>query len=263
MAQVQDFDAGAYARFATNQFARGKAMLEGLEIQGTEAVLDLGCGPGMLTALLASRVPEGRVVGIDASASMIALAKARQIPNASFFVMDATKIPFEDAFDLVFSNSVFHWIEDHEALLRAILRALRQGGLLRAQFMGRSGTTLREVARSLCQEAPYRAHFKDFRWPRVSFKREEYLEILSKVGGFKDISVWEEESQNVFEDAEHLKGWLSSMHRTIYTEPLPEDLREPFFRAFLERALKAAQKRTDGKLVLGPGVRLQVRAKKA
>jgi len=93
---------------------------------------------------------------------MIELAKAQGIPNALFLVMDATKILFENTFDIVFSNSVFHWIEDHEALLKAILRALKNDGLLRAQFMGHSGSTLQEVARPSCQEKPYRGYLKGF-----------------------------------------------------------------------------------------------------
>lgn len=262
MPQVLDLDADAYARFATNQFARGKKMLDELELQGTEAILDIGCGPGTLTRLLAEKVPHGRVVGIDASASMIELAKAQAIPNASFSVMDATKMPFEDTFDLVFSNSVFHWIEDQEGLLKAVKRALKQGGLLRAQFMGRSGSTLRDVARFLCQQDPYRAYLQDFRWPRVNFDEQTYRDLLSRVGGLQDVSVWEEKSENVFEDEEHYKGWLSSMHRKIYTEPLPESLREPFFSAFVERALGLIQRRKDGRLLFGPGLRLCVRARK-
>lgn len=108
MSEIFDLDADAYARFATNQFARGKKMLEEMEIQGAETVLDIGCVSGTLTRLLTQTVPQGRVVGIDTSASMIGLAKAQGIPNASFLVMDATKILFENTFDIVFSNSVFH-----------------------------------------------------------------------------------------------------------------------------------------------------------
>ena len=179
--------------------------------------------------------------------------------------MDATKILFENTFDIVFSNSVFHWIEDHEALLKAIFRALKNDGLLRAQLMGHSGSTLREVARPLCQEEPYRVHLKGFSWPKVRFGIEEYAELLFRIGGFRDIAVWEEESENVFEDEEHLKGWLASMHRKIYTDPLPEPLRGLSFEAFLERAIRSAQyqKRRDGRLVLGPGVRLHLWARRA
>lgn len=64
--------------------------------------------------------------------------------------------------------------------------------------------------------------------------------------------VWEEESENVFEDEEYLKGWLASMHQKIYTDPLPDPLRGPFFEAFLERAIRSAQnqKRRDGRLTM-------------
>ncbi len=116
---------------------------------------------------------------------MIELTKAQGISKALFLVMDATKILFENTFNIVFSNSVFHWIEDHRALLKAILRALKKGGLLRAQFMGHSGSTLQEVARPLCQEEPYRAHLKGFSWPKVRFSIEEYTERFSEIEAFE------------------------------------------------------------------------------
>lgn len=226
MSQTLDLDAEAYARFATDQLARGKEMLNEISLKGDETILDIGCGPGTLTKNIAERVPNGKVIRIDASPSMIVYAKALGIKNAEFFVIDATKIPYENTFDLVFSNSVFT-----------------------------------QLAKELCQKESYKTYLKDLTWPKARFTKEKYQALLEHPGGFADIEVLEKESERILENEEHLKGWLSSMHRKIYTESLPEPLREPFFKAFVEGAVCSVSKTYDGKLSLGKSFRLHVKAR--
>lgn len=259
-----DLDANAYATYATLQLANGKEMLAELALRGDEQVLDIGCGPGILTALIAQRIPHGHVTGIDASPAMITYAKNQAPPNATFQVMDAARITLpENHFDLVFSNACFHWIEDQQGLLTGIRRVLKAHGLLRAQFLGHEASIIRETAKALCQSEPYSSYLKDFTWPKVNFRKEDYLALVRQVGGFEEVEVWETETQRAFNGEAHLEGWLSSMHRAIYTEPLPEPLREPFFQELVRRVLAAATKSADGTLTLGRGCRLHVRAKKA
>ena len=85
-------DGEAYARASRHQKSWGEALLQELTLQGTERVLDLGCGDGVVTAWLAARVPHGSVVGIDKSASMIAKAQQLQGPNLAFRVMPMERL---------------------------------------------------------------------------------------------------------------------------------------------------------------------------
>ena len=92
-----------------------------------QSILDLGCGTGILTVQL-KKLAEV-VIGVDSSESMIKRAQ-QQYSDIKFIVSDALALPFEEQFDVVFSNAVFHWITDHNALLNNIHKVLKPGGCL-------------------------------------------------------------------------------------------------------------------------------------
>ena len=96
-------------------------------------VLDVGCGPGTITAGLARRA--GRVVGLDMSAEMVesarSLATREGVGSAVFEVGSAYELPFEGAtFDVVYAHQVLQHLGDPVAALREFRRVLRPGGLV-------------------------------------------------------------------------------------------------------------------------------------
>lgn len=121
----------------------GKGLLEFVESDPQQAILDLGCGTGTLTGELALRA--ARVVGVDASPEMIAAAR-RAFPQLEFLVADALELPFGAEFDVVFSNAVFHWLPDHDRLLKNIHRVLKPGGRLVCEFGARGNVARIEDA---------------------------------------------------------------------------------------------------------------------
>ena len=125
------WDASAYDRRHGFVAEYGRALLELVPDDPALSVLDLGCGTGTLTVQLAAN--GRRVVGADSSPEMIERARA-QYPGIDFRVCDALALPFDGEFGAVFSNAVFHWIGDHDALLQNIRRALKPGGLLICEF---------------------------------------------------------------------------------------------------------------------------------
>lgn len=101
-------------------------------------VLDVGCGPGSITLDLARRVAPGEVVGIDASASVIASARAAAEAagdsRTRFETADATRLPFDaDAFDVVHAHQVLQHVPDPVGVLREMARVTRPGGLVAAR----------------------------------------------------------------------------------------------------------------------------------
>ena len=104
---TQTWDASRYAANAGFVPALGQPVLELLQPRRGERILDLGCGDGVLTEKLAEAGAE--VVGVDSSADMVAAALRRGLDAR---VKDATKLPFDQEFDAVFSNAVLHWIKD-------------------------------------------------------------------------------------------------------------------------------------------------------
>lgn len=109
----------------------GKDLLSFIPARKEQSILELGCGTGTLTAQLAKL--GGRVLGIDGSPEMIERA-SKEYPKLEFRCIDACNLPFYEEWDVVFSNAVFHWINNHDLLLQNIYRALKPKGLLICEF---------------------------------------------------------------------------------------------------------------------------------
>jgi trans-aconitate methyltransferase len=118
-------------RFVSNY---GADVLQWLAPVQGENILDVGCGTGDLAAKI--QETGATVLGIDASANMVELAK-KEYPNLIFKQKDASKLTYKNEFDAVFSNATFHWIEDQQGLLEGIYKSLKHGGRLVAEFGGK------------------------------------------------------------------------------------------------------------------------------
>jgi trans-aconitate 2-methyltransferase len=121
------WDPVQYRRYATE---RGRPFIDLITRIGASApqrVVDMGCGPGELTALLARRWPEARVEGIDRSEEMIAAASA---PGVTFALGDAATWTPGPAVDVLVSNATLQWVPDHLAVLERWASAMPAGGWL-------------------------------------------------------------------------------------------------------------------------------------
>ena len=112
----------------------GSDLVSLLEPRAGEAILDLGCGTGHLTARIAES--GARVTGADRSAEMVAAARAAY-PNLKFEICDARNLAFQEEFDAVFSNAMLHWIHEPDLVLQGVARALRAGGRFVAELGGK------------------------------------------------------------------------------------------------------------------------------
>jgi trans-aconitate methyltransferase len=126
----QHWDPERYQRNAGFVAALGEPLLALLAPQPHERILDLGCGDGTLTALIAARAS---VIGVDASAEQVAAARARGVAAE---VVDGTRLDFTAEFDAVFSNAALHWMRDPDAVIAGVWRALKPGGRLVAECGG-------------------------------------------------------------------------------------------------------------------------------
>ena len=101
---------------------------------GHEAILDVGCGDGKITAEVAKAVPNGFVLGADSSTAFIDYARSHYplsiYPNLQFEQMDARRLAYNRQFDIIFSNATLHWVDDHRAFLAGCRRLLKPGGKL-------------------------------------------------------------------------------------------------------------------------------------
>lgn len=179
----------------------GKGLLESVPKNDEQAILDLGCGTGILTVQLAELC--NKVIGVDSSQSMIDKAK-EQFGNIEFMVCDALALPFENEFDVVFSNAVFHWISDHYALLKNIHKVLKPQGLLVCEF-GANGNiaTIENAFAKACNSLGYVYE------PKFNFPVAEDFGKLLENNGFVIDRIYDYDRPTVLKDNEQgLVNWM-------------------------------------------------------
>jgi trans-aconitate 2-methyltransferase len=260
-APAHRWNAEDYAANSSAQYDWGRTLLARMPLQGYERILDLGCGDGKLTALLAARVPRGAVTGIDSSAEMLALAQRRWAgDNLAFVQMDMQALRFDAAFDVVYSNSAVHWAQDHPALLAGVWRALRPGGriLMQAPAIGNCAGFV-AAADAVRAQDPWRDYFADFRFPWRFVSGEDYAAWLPAAG--LEVAYLKPVHLDMCHgDRAALMGWFRSTWMP-YLHRLPESRRDAFAEAvvdtYLATHLADAQGRTHVAMV-----RLEVAAHK-
>jgi len=234
-----DFDGEKYKQASTQQKAWGQKLITELELRGNEHILDLGCGNGTLTAELALRVPDGSVLGIDASRNMIETArKDHTAVNLSFKLLDIKEIDFESDFDLVFSNAALHWVKHHSKLLANVHRSLKDGGMARFQFAGEGNcSNLISALREVMSQEDYAPYFRDFEWPWYMPAVNQYRRLLDEVP-FVEKQVWSQNADRHFEDVNEMVKWIDQPSLVPFLGHVANKDRQQFRDAVVERMVE-------------------------
>ena len=185
--QSQEWNASEYSSISSLQAAMAAEVLALLQLEGSEDVLDVGCGDGKVTAQIAARVPRGSVIGVDASHQMVEFASAHfgpdRWPNLKFQVADAREIGFSNRFDRIVSLNALHWVPDQDVALRAIAQALRLGGIAQLRLVPTGERKSLEAVLEETRQSPrWSLYFEDFRDPYLRLTTEEYAAIAERSG---------------------------------------------------------------------------------
>jgi len=233
-----DREADKYSRVATPQREWSGAVLDRLALNGDETVVDAGCGSGNVTEDLLAKLPDGRVIGVDGSPSMVEEAAARlgDDPRTTFICQDLASLKLDEQVDHVFSNATFHWIGDHDRLFRSLAAATKPGGSLVAQCGGRGNVA--EVIAALGvvnREEPFAEIFGEYVDP-WNFAGPEETEIRLVEAGYEEVECWLEEriahpeDPRGFFEASFLapaRQVLDPQQLTEYTDRLLREMGQP------------------------------------
>jgi len=225
-----DWDAETYDAIADPQFRWGTAVVDRLELNGDETVLDAGCGSGRVTVLLAEGLPDGRVIALDGSTSMLETARRRLAPfgdRIRFVLADLmAPLPIDEPVDALVSTATFHWVPDHDALFAHLAAVLRPGGRLVAQCGGAGN--LATVVRALDELGadPFTGKV---------FATAERTDERLRATGFVDVECWLHAEPTPFETLEALGTFLRTVVLRDHIRSMTDEEAGEFVRAVAAR----------------------------
>lgn len=235
------WDPQQYGQFAGERARPFLDLVNRIAASSPRRVVDLGCGSGELTALLAARWPAAIVEGIDSSAEMIACASAHE--RVSLRVADVTSwMPPSDA-DVLVSNATLQWVPTHRALLASWAAALPADGWLAFQVPGNFDSPSHLLMRSLAESPRWAPSLAGvLRHDDIVGTPAEYAEILLTAG--LTVDAWETTYLHVLPGPDPVLEWVRGTALRPVLAALPADryaLFEEEFGAELRRAYPATQ----------------------
>ncbi len=192
------------------------------------AVVDLGCGPGSMTALLSDRWPTADVLGIDSSVDMIGAAGAHTRPGRLRFAAGSISDWTPPPVDVIVSNAALQWVPDHVGLLPAWAAALQPGGALAFQVPRSSGMRAGEIFRSVAARPRWTALLAAAATgtgPRSAGSPvrpvAEYVDVLATAG--LQVDAWETTYHHVLQGSDPVLEWFSGTGLRPYLDALRAD----------------------------------------
>ena len=226
------WDPEQYEKFKEERFAPFADLVAVIRSRQGMEVLDLGCGTGELTRDLALLLPESRVTGIDNSPAMLERAAPLAGPRLSFRLQKVEEA--SGTWDLVFSNAVLHWVDDHETLIPRLISLLRPGGQFVAQIPNNTTFPSHTCIIATAGEEPFRTALGG--WTRKSplLPLDAYATLLHRCGT-EGMTVWEKVYPHLVADADAIADWTRGTTLIPYLERLPTELHDPFMARYREK----------------------------
>jgi trans-aconitate 2-methyltransferase len=231
-----------YALNSNAQQSWARDLLNEVQLRGNEAILDVGCGDGKITAGFAKTLPDSRVLGIDNSAEMVAHASLTYpqsiYPNLSFDRVDAQSLHFQQEFDLCFSNATLHWVDDHRAFLHGASQVLKSGGrlLISCGGQGNAAEVLRIFA-ELMKLKIWEKYFNNFHNTYSFYSDKHYVDWLAETC-FRIEQLKLTPKDMTHQGRAGLKNWISTTWMP-FTHCVPIAQREDFIDHFVDKYLEA------------------------
>jgi len=242
------WQAAQYLKFEDERTRPARNLLAEVNLSAPRRCVDLGCGPGNSTELVAARFPDAEVVGVDTAADMLRAARER-LPNVSFIDADIATWRPEAPVDLFFANAVFQWVPDHLDILDDLMDHLAPGGALAVQMPDNLG----EPSHLLMEETARSAAFADA-FAGKTIRRaplpapRDYVERLAAKAA--RVEVWHTIYQHRLADAAAIVEWVKSTGLRPYIEALPAERRHAFLDAYLARIAHAYPPLAGGGVLL-------------
>lgn len=244
---MPSWDADLYLKFAAERTQPSRDLVARINLQNPQRLIDLGCGPGNSTAVLAARWPQAQILGFDNSPEMIAAAQ-KSYPRQTWLLGDVATWQADSPFDLVFSNAVLHWLPNHRQLLPHLLAQVKPGGALAVQMPAHYRSPLHQVIQQAAQDPVWGGRLIPLQNAQTRESPAFYYEVLHGLASHLDL--WETEYIHILESPQAIVDWFRGTGLRPYLDALSSDEEKQRFEAqVLAGYTQAYPRQTDGRVL--------------
>lgn len=245
---MSDWDPELYSRFEDERTRPARDLLAQVFLPESGLIVDLGCGPGNSTALLAARFPQATITGIDTSEAMLARA-AERLPACRFERADIAAWVPDQPPDLLYANASLQWLDDHPVLLPRLFEVLGPGGVLAIQMPDNRD----EASHRLMREVARLPAFAEAIGPAASLRvpvltLAAYYDLLAPWAA--TVEVWRTVYHHPMASAADIVTWLRGTGLRPFLDRLTEAEQGAFIEQYQSRIDRAYPAQADGKRLL-------------
>lgn len=239
------WDPGRYDAFTDQRMRPGVDLILRIPDGDIRSIVDLGCGTGHLTAVLADRFTDATVLGIDASVDMIEAA-ARHHPALAWTVADIAVWEPDTRPDIVFSNAALHWLDDHEILFARLRTMVAEGGIIAVQMPDNWAAPTHRIPAEVLDTGGFSLEARNALLRDRVAEPSRYREWLQPA----EVDLWRTTYHHVLTGPDPVWNWVTGSVLRPVLAILDGDDRSRFADECRARYLDAYPRRRDGTTVL-------------
>jgi trans-aconitate 2-methyltransferase len=243
---MSGWDPAKYLEFAGHRLRPALDLLTRVTLPAPDVIYDLGCGAGNVTRLLRERWPDARIVGVDGSAAMLAVA-AGAAPRVTWLEANLAGWSPPEPADLIFSNAALHWLDDHAELFPRLIRGLAPGGVLAVQMPRNHGAPSHTEMLDVARAGPWRDRLAPLLRPHPVAPPAVYHDLLAPRA--RHVDIWETEYLQVLQGEAPVVEWLTGSALKPLLDALDGAERAAFLAAYGARMRSAYPPREDGSTI--------------
>jgi trans-aconitate 2-methyltransferase len=255
-----DWNPSKYLKFKGERSKPSTDLIAHLEGFEPSKIVDLGCGPGNSTQLLRESFPEAQILGVDASPAMVEKAVASGV-KARFLQADVTTWEVPADVDLLFSNALFHWVNDHEIHIARLFGSLKPGAVLAIQMPDNQNEPSHRLMRDLALKQEWRKKLESAGAARSTLLPPDgYYDLLNPFA--KNLDIWKTTYFHRLPGYQSIVELLSTTALKPYLDALSAVERTRLMQEYLA-GLKSHYRENADQSVLYPFPRLFIVATRA
>lgn len=240
------WEPSVYLAFAAFRARPVEDLLHRIVLDIPGAIVDLGCGAGNVTAMLAAKWPGREVTGLDSSPAMLAQARKRfaamQWELGDIGAWSPAAKPA-----LIFANAALHWVPDHAALFPRLAGALAPGGVLAVQMPNTADAPYRTCLNMVLARPPWTQRLRAVSTHPDPLPAADYYAVLAPHAAAIDI--WETHYVHVLENLDAVVAWVSGAALVPYLSVLDDGEKQRFLADYRDAAHDFYRAQADGRVL--------------